>query len=301
MNWFSFEYPEMVLLLLPLLYCLYRCKEKAMQRYFVHLHFFALKKQWPRLEWLVKVMILVLLVAALASPILIDRSHPNNRMGKDIVLCLDASGSMGASGFEEGTRASRFEIVQNIAKEFVLKRIEDNIGVVLYGDFAFIASPVTYEKEIVSEMIGYLTLGMAGQNTAIGEAIAMGVRAFEHSKSDSKVMVLLTDGEHNSGRISPKEAVELAMERDIIIYTIGMGEKGEFDSALLEEIATQSGGRYFASHSKEELEEVYEQIDALESSQIRSRQYRFKEYFFQYLLAGAALLMLYLMYKRRPL
>ncbi len=298
MNWLSFEYPLAVLLLVPLLYCLYKCKEQIKTRFFVHLHLMSPKKGWFRLEWLVKVLTLILLVAALASPIMIDREDPLNRHGIDMVLCIDGSGSMNASGFEEESRRSRFEIVQEIAQAFVMQRIEDNVGVVLYGDFAFIASPVTYEKEIIAEMIGYLTHGMAGQNTAIGEGIVMSLRALQQSKAESKVIILLTDGEHNSGSISPKEATEIAKENGVKIYTIGMGEEGGFDAALLQEIAQQSNGSYFSAYNKEELEEVYEQIDALERSDIKSRAYLNKSYYAAVPLAVAILFMLYLLNRR---
>jgi len=104
----------------------------------------------------------------------------------------------------------------------------------LYGDFAFIASPITYEKNIVTDMLSYLSQGMAGQNTAIGEAIAISARAFKHSIAKTKIIILLTDGEHNSGSISPKDAIKLVKNKDIKIYTIGMGNKGESDEKLLE-------------------------------------------------------------------
>jgi Ca-activated chloride channel family protein len=299
MNWFSFEYPLAVLLLIPLLLCLYVCKEKVTPRYFVHLHLFSPRKRWLKLELLLKVLTLVFLVGALASPVVIDRLDPLNRKGIDIVLCLDGSGSMNASGFDEGSRRSRFEVVQELASDFVLQRVEDNVGVVLYGDFAFIASPVTYEKEIVSEMIGYLNHGMAGQNTAIGEGIAMSLRALEHTKAASKVVILLTDGEHNSGRIAPKEAVAIAKEKGIRIYTIGIGQKGEFDQGLLQMIASQSGGRHYSAYNKEELQEVYSQINTLERSAIKSREYLKKEYYYIFALLGAFTLLLYFIGKRR--
>ena len=298
MNWFSFEYPLAVLLLIPLLWCLYRCREKIVPRYFVHLHFFAPGKRLFRLEWLLKVLTLVLLVAAASSPIAVDRLDPLNRTGIDIVLCLDGSGSMNASGFDEKSRRSRFEIVQELAENFVMRRIEDNVGVVLYGDFAFIASPVTYEKGIVAEMIGYLTYGMAGQNTAIGEGIAMSLRALERSRAKTKIIILLTDGENNSGSISPKEAVAIAKEKGVKIYTIGIGKAGEYDATLLETIAKESGGKAFSAHSMEELEAVYESIDTLERSKIKSREYLKKEYYYAFALAGAFLLLLYFIGRR---
>ena len=271
--------------------------------YFVHLHFLRAKKNFLKLEWIIKIIIFILLCIAISSPIIIDKLSPLNRHGKDIVLAIDASGSMNSSGFDfendvsDGERLSRFEITKIIATEFIQKRVSDNVGVVLYGDFAFIASPVTYEKEIVSQMLGYLTQGMAGQNTAIGEAISMSVRAFKHSKAKTKVIILLSDGEHNSGSISPKDAIKLANEMSIKIYTIAIGNKGEADEALLEMIALKSDGKFFSATSAKELQNVYSEIDKLESSKIKSREYVLKDFYYQAVLLLALSLLLFLLYR----
>ena len=300
MNIWTFEYGWAFALLIPILYCLYRCKAVLEERYFPHLAFFGTVGKWRNWEWLLKVLAAVLLVAALATPVIIDYSDPRNRNGIDIVLSLDGSGSMNASGFgKEGSRESRFEIVQKIAGDFIMKRREDNVGVVLFGDFAFIASPVTYEKEIIAEMIGYLSHGMAGQNTAIGEGIAMGVRALRDSQATSKVIVLLTDGEHNSGSISPKEAVKMAQRQGIRLYTIGIGKAGEFDSALLEHLAKEGNGQFFQASNESELRSVYDEIDRLERSRIKSEAQTVPVHYFQWLLAGALVVLSVLMWRHR--
>lgn len=278
----TFEFPWLFLLLPPLWYCLYRCREKLHAVPFVHLHFFAVRRGWIRWLWMLRYLVVFLLVSALASPVVIDKGDPLNRQGVDVVLALDASGSMGASGFDAQSRQSRFDIARGIAKRFITERIGDNAGVVIFGDFAFIASPVTYEKEVVAEMTEYLSDGMAGQNTSIGEGIAMGVRALGGSEATSKVIILLTDGEHNSGRISPKAATALAVEHGIRIHTVGMGQKGEFDEAMLRQIAQQSGGNFYAAYDPETLEGVYDAIDALERSQIRSQRNLRQTHYFMY-------------------
>lgn len=298
---FAFEYPEAFGILIPLLICLHRCQKKMAPRFFVHLHLFDVKKPWIRLNLWIQILTVTLLVVALASPVLYDRTHPDNRMGKDIVLCLDASGSMGASGFQEGSLTSRFDIVKKLSADFVKNRPNDNVGIVVYGDFAFIASPITYEKAIIVEMIDYLTQGMAGQNTAIGEALAMAVRAFRFAKAKNKVVILLTDGEHNSGKIAPKDAVALAVSQGIRIHTIGIGEEEEYDAALLQKIAHESGGISLGSSNQDELESVYEAIDELERTPIRSRDYHIKNPQYHYALAAVLALMLYLLFRRRTL
>jgi Ca-activated chloride channel family protein len=271
--------------------------------FFVHLHFLSAKKGFLKLEWIIKVIIFILLSVALTSPIVIDKTNPFNRSGKDIVLAMDASGSMNASGFDfenevsANQRLSRFDITKIIASDFILKRVGDNLGIVLYGDFAFIASPITYEKEIVNEMLGYLTQGMAGQNTAIGEAIAMSVRAFKYSSAKAKIIILLSDGEHNSGAISPKDAIELAKRENIKIYSIAMGNKGEADEALLQQIAKESGGEFFSATSAKELQAVYNKIDELESSKIKSKEFVQKKYYYQIVLLLACGFVLFLLFR----
>ncbi|MDP3120559.1 MAG: VWA domain-containing protein [Sulfuricurvum sp.] len=300
MNIFSFQFLWAFFALPLLIYCLYRCKVAIRQHYFPHLHFFTKLNKWRNFEWLLKALAVAIMVGALATPVMIDYSDPRNRNGVDIVLSIDGSGSMNASGFgEEGNRASRFEIVQKIASDFVMKRSQDNIGIVEFGDFAFIASPITYEKEIIAQMIGYLSYGMAGQNTAIGEGIAMGVRALRDSKAASKVIILLTDGEHNSGSISPKEAIGMVKKEKIRLYTIGIGAKGEFDSPLLEQLARDGNGAFFAATNEKELQEVYAQIDTMERSRIKSAHNVLEEHYFQWFLSPALFFLGWLMWRRR--
>ncbi len=277
-----FEYDYILLLILPIIYCFYKCREEIVKRLFVHLELFSLKRPRFWIQDILKLLIAVLILVSLASPILIDKSNPLNRKGIDIVLAIDASGSMRASGLSE-IRESRFKTVQRVVRDFIAKRLNDNVGVVLFGDYAFIASPVTYEKEIVSEMVSYLQTGMAGDNTAIGEGIEQAIRALIYSKAKNKVIILLSDGEHNSGRISPKDAVKIAQEQGIKIYTIAVGD--DFNPALLQEIAAQTGGKSFAAINEDELKGVYEEINTMESSQIKSQQFLKKEYFYQYVLA----------------
>ena len=216
------------------------------------------------------------------------------------MLAIDASGSMNSSGFnsdDELQGKSRFDITKHIAKDFINKRQSDNVGIVLFGDFAFIASPITYEKNIVIDMFDLLSQGMASQNTAMGEAIYMSIRAFKHSKAKSKIIILLSDGEHNSGTISPKDAVNMAKKQNIKIYTIAIGQKGEADESLLNKIAIESGGSFYYASNSKELQQVYGSIDELESSDIKSKEYLLKDYYYDIFLLLAVSLLLYLIYR----
>lgn len=310
MSNFAFEYPFLLLLIPPIIYCLYRCKEIVKPVLFVNLHLFSKKSGLKNIELLLKSLIVALLCVALASPIYIDRDDPLNATGKDIVIALDASGSMNASGYigskdtfkledssKDPSRLSRFEIAKVVAGEFILKRLGDNFGVVVFGDFAFIASPITYEKEILLEMLSYTTQAMAGDNTAIGDALAVSVRAFRHSRAKSKVVILLSDGEQNSGTISIKDALQEINKERIKVYTIGIGKEGEADEALLVEIAKVSGGEFFRAKDANELQKAYGIIDTLESSNIKAREFKFKIYYYFIALLFASFVLLYLLVK----
>lgn len=287
---FGFEYPELFFLLPFIFYCFYKCREKPRFHYFVHLELFSqFTIKIDRRFWF-KFLTTFFLLVALASPVTVNPFDPKNRQGIAMVLTLDASGSMNASGYDEKKRdSSKFDIVKNILKDFIKERIEDNIAVVLFGDFAFIATPLTYEKEALSKMVEYLSLGMAGENTAIGDGIYESLVALESSEAKSKVIILLTDGMHNSGETSPKDAVALARSRGVKIYTIGMGKSSNYDKTMLSKIADDSNGQFFEAQTKEALEEVYDEIDDLERSKIRSRDYLSKDYWYALPLAFALL------------
>ena len=145
-------------------------------------------------------------------------------------------------------------------------------------------------------MVSYLQTGMAGETTAIGEGIEQSIRALMYSKAKSKVIILLSDGEHNSGRISPKDAVKIAQDQGVKIYTIAVGD--DFDPAVLQEIAAQTDGKSFAAVNEDELKGVYEEINAMESSQIKSQQFLKKEYFYQYILIFAFFLLSFYILRR---
>lgn len=307
MNFFMFSYPFFILLILPILYCLHRCKEKIQTRYFVHLKLFSKVKKSFIKDIVLIVVAFILMLCALATPLVVDRDAYYNRIGKDIVLAIDASGSMGGSGFVgEGFEnkaldrlSSRFEVAKYLAGEFIKERLGDNIGVVIYADFAFLASPITYEKEIVVEMLEYLTQGMAGESTAIGDAIGMSIRAFRDSKSKSKIIILLSDGEQNSGELSVKDATALAKEQGVIIYTVALGDEKNSDLALLEKVAIESGGALFYAKDAKTLQSVYEKIDAHMDSNIKSAPFRLKEHYYYLPLLMACGIMLYLLYVRQ--
>ncbi len=288
----GFDYPLFFLLLL-LVPCFFRCKRENIKIYFSKTDF--LPKLWlPKKDYLI-VAVFILLVVSLTSPFLYSFTQTNQKKGRDLVLAIDASGSM---GFDmEGK--SKFQRVLELSKDFLKKRFDDNIGVVVFGSFAYIASPVTFDLKALNFILDYLDTSVAGNSTAIGEAIYQSIKALEKSNAKNKVIILLTDGYHNSGQVSPKEAIKLAKEKKIKIYTIGIGD--EFDKNLLQKIAYETKGKMFAAKNSEDLKNIFEELNTLEKSPIRSGNYVNKRELFIFPLSFALFLTLYYIIKSRRL
>ena len=298
MTQFSFLYPQALVLLL-LLPCFVLCKIKAKILYFS-------KPEWlPKqsFSWnsllLLTMLVYTLLVLALASPFSYSSSLASEKKGRDLVLVLDTSGSMAERGFnKKNKKQNKYDISVSLAKTFIKNRYDDNIGLVVFGSYAFSASPLTYDLKGLSEMFELMSdVGIAGTSTAIGDALMQGLYTLEAGEAKSKVLILLTDGQHNAGKNSPHQAVTLAKQRGVKVYTIGIGKKGDYDEELLSTIAKESGAKSFFASTADELEDVYKEIEELEPSKIASEQYLNKEEYFSYPLFLAMLGLFFLIWR----
>ena len=297
---FIFGSPYFLLLLL-LLPCFLWCKQYNRDYYFPKLEW--ISKQSPLLSWepWLKMLIFSLLVLALAKPFVYDASNNTHKKGRDLILAIDASGSMAQSGFNHKDRfKNKYETTLKLSKAFTKKRFDDNMGVVVFGTFAYTASPLTYDLEALGYLLEMTTVGLAGESTAIGDAIIQSIRTLSFGEAENKAIILLTDGYHNAGKTSPKQAVARAKSLGIKIYTIGIGEKSDYDVAMLETIAKESGGESYAASSSEALSKVYKEIDALEPSPIRSENYLNQKLLLFFPLALVFLLLfLWIIYQKR--
>ncbi len=289
------------LLLLLLIPCFFWCKQYSREYYFPQLVW--IKRQSPLFSldpWL-KIGLFSLLVFALAQPYIYDQTSNNNKRGRDLILAIDASGSMAQSGYDAKDRfKNKYDTNLEIAKDFIKKRLDDNMGAVVFGTFAYSASPLTYDLGALSHLLEMTNVGVAGESTAIGDAVVQSIRTLSFGKAESKVIVLLTDGYHNAGKISPRDAVKQAQEKGIKIYTIGIGKSSDYDSALLQTIAKESGGKHYSAASADALKKVYEEIDRLEPSPIRSENFLNRQQLFIYPLSLAfALLLSWVVWQRR--
>ncbi len=262
----------------------------------------------PKLEWipkkqrlynlntLLKLTIFSLFTLALSSPFLYHDITPSQKHGRDIVLAMDCSGSMRESGYDQKSPdKSKFELLQAVSSDFIDKRVSDNFAVVVFGTFAFCASPVTYEHNALKALLAMQEVEIAGKNTAIGDAIAQSIKTLDFAQAKEKIIILITDGINNAGSISVKDAAQEAKAKKIKIYTIALGSKENVDSTLLQKVADETKGKYFEATTLQDLQAVYHDIDKLEPSEISSEQYLEKKLLVFWLLFPAVLLLFLLL------
>jgi len=322
MNWNNFEFlnPEFLwlLILIPLLaiwYFFMRKKDTAILT-MPSIKGFKVKpsilsKLKPILYFL-RLLALAAIVVALARPrnVSVSKKTKTNR-GIDIVMAIDVSASMLARDL----KPNRLEALKKVAVDFVDRRPNDRIGIVVYAGESFTQTPITSDKAIVKRTISELKWGQLEGGTAIGMGLGSGVNRLKESKSKSKVIILLTDGVNNSGNIDPRTATELAKELGIKVYTIGIGTNGmadfpwskdprtgqlnfrkqqvEIDEDLLKEIASETKGKYFRATDNTSLKEIYNEIDKLEKTKIEEfKYYNYQEMYRSLVLLALGLLLL---------
>jgi len=196
---------------------------------------------------------------------------PNS--GRDLMLAIDLSGSMQIEDMQIGNSlVSRITAVKAIAADFAARRTGDRLGLILFGTKAYVQAPLTFDTKTVRQFIEESQLGFAGEDTAIGDALGLAIKRLRERPAESRVLILLTDGQDTASTVDPMEAASLAAEMGVKIYTIGISRRlgtgrntsGEVDEALMTAIATSTGGRYFRARTPAELQEVYAILDQLE-------------------------------------
>ena len=265
--------------------------------------------------FLLRIVALALIITAMARPRTVDIStRSSSTQGIDIVMAIDVSASMLARDL----KPNRLDALKEVATQFIEGRPSDRIGLVVYAGESFTKMPITSDKAIILRAMAEIEYNSVLESgTAIGSGLATAVNRLKDSKAKSKVIILLTDGVNNSGFIDPKIASELAVEFGIKTYTIGVGSNGmalspmrvlpngrfqygntrvEIDEALLKEIAKATGGKYFRATDNEKLEEIYQEIDSLEKTEIEEfRYYNYGEKYRIFILIAGGLLLLELL------
>lgn len=261
------------------------------------------------MPFVLRVMVITLLSLALARPQLSNKWQSQSTEGIDIVMALDISGTM----LGEDLKPNRLEAAKSVATEFVLSRPNDQIGLVVFAGESFTQCPLTTDHAVLVNLFQSVRFGMIEDGTAIGLGLANAVNRMKDSPTKSKVVILLTDGSNNRGDIDPLTAAEIAKTFGIRVYAIGVGSyskevkvpihtpygvqygtmSSEFDETTLRDIAQMTGGEYFRATDNNSLRAIYQQIDQLEKTKIRVREYSKRtEHFVPFLVAALACLLL---------
>jgi Ca-activated chloride channel family protein len=301
MSQFSFQYPYLLGVLLLFILCAYFCKERSRAIFFPHVATLIAKKanKSSLLAWL-KWIGIVAAVIALASPV-ITKSYTNSKKeGRDIVLVVDSSDSMRQRGFDPNDiYKSKFDVVKEVMADFIQKRENDRIGMVTFADVAFIASPLTFEKEFLTNITKMQKLGMAGKRTAINDALVQAYNLMSKSKSKSKIVILLTDGIDNMSKIPFDDVKSLIEKRDVKLYAIGIGRAGiDYNGEYLLELAKAGKGTAYGASSADTLTRIYEEIDKLETTKLDNKKIVEHTYLYIYPLFLAILSLLLFIYYR---
>jgi len=314
----SFANPDFfwLFLLLPLaiVWYIFKQKEETASLRISSAKGFSYKSILSKLKpglFILRLLALGAIIVALARPQTEDIStRTKTTKGIDIVMAIDVSSSMLARDL----KPNRLSALKDVAADFIKKRPNDRIGLVVYAGEGYTKTPVTTDKSIVLNALSEITYGQLEDGTAIGMGLATSVNRLKESTAKSKIIILLTDGVNNSGFIEPQTASDLAIEFGIKTYTIGLGTNGnalspiaynadgsfrygmrqvEIDEELLKDIALATGGRYFRATDNESLEEIYDEINKLEKTEIEEfKYYRYEEKFRPWVLMAGALLLL---------
>ena len=236
-------------------------------------------------------LIWILLVLAATKPQWLGEAVNIPTEGREMMIAVDLSGSMQVEDMAINGRAvNRLDMLKIVLGEFIERRTGDRLGLILFGDDAYMQTPMTFDRKTVNQMLDEAVLGLVGKKTAIGDAIALAVKRFDAKKESNRVLLLLTDGQNTAGKIKPEEALELAVAKKITIYTIGIGAdemlqrsmfgtrrvnpSSELDESTLKEIADKTNGKYFRAKDSQGMNEIYQLLDQLEPVEQDQQQMR---------------------------
>ena len=232
-----------------------------------------------------------LLVLACTQPQWLGEAVNVPTEGREMMIAVDLSGSMQVEDMSlNGRTVNRLDMLKVLLGDFIERRTGDRLGLILFGDDAYMQTPMTFDRKTVQQMLDETVLGLVGKQTAIGDAIALAVKRFDEKKNSNRVLLLLTDGQNTAGKITPEQALELAVAKDITIYSIGIGAdvmvqnslfgarrvnpSSELDEKSLQHLADATGGRYFRARASEDMSQIYQLLDNLEPVEQEQQQMR---------------------------
>ncbi len=233
----------------------------------------------------------LLSVLALSQPQWLGDAIDIPTEGREMMIAVDLSGSMQIEDMSlRGSAVNRLDMLKVVLGDFIERRVGDRLGLILFADDAYMQTPMTFDRKTVKQMLDESVLGLVGRKTAIGDAIALAVKRFDAKQKSNKVLLLLTDGQNTAGKISPEQALELAVAKDITIYSIGIGAdvmlqeslfgtrrvnpSSELDEQTLTKLAEQTGGKYFRARDSQGMSQIYQLLDQLEPIEQDQQQMR---------------------------
>ena len=276
--------------------------------FYASLSHVAAGKQSPPSRWrlLLAALAWVLLVCAAARPQFVGAPVHLPMTGRDLMLAVDISGSMATEDMQLGQQVTdRLTAVKAVAGNFIDHREGDRLGLILFGDQAYLQTPLTFDRETVRTLLNEAAIGLAGKSTAIGDAIGLAVKRLRERPAENRVLILLTDGANTSGSVDPLKAADLAAREGVRIYTIGVGAdeqlvrgffgtqrvpSTELDETTLKAIAQKTGGQYFRARDIESLQKIYALLDKLEPVSQDEQTFRPIHELYAWPLSGALLL-----------
>lgn len=236
-------------------------------------------------------LVWTLLVFACTQPQWLGEAVNVPTEGREMMVAVDLSGSMQVEDMTLNGRAvNRLDMLKVLLGDFIERRSGDRLGLILFGDDAYMQTPMTFDRKTVQQMLDEAVLGLVGKQTAIGDAIALAVKRFNEKKNSNRVLLLLTDGQNTAGKITPEQALELAVAKDITIYSIGIGAdvmiqnsmfgarrvnpSSELDEKSLQHLADETGGKYFRARNSSDMEQIYQLLDELQPVEQEQQQMR---------------------------
>jgi len=290
----QFEYPFVFSILVIFIFCAFFCKEKSAYMYMSNFFDISLHVKRNYTKEILKWASIITLIIALASPISKDEKS-STKPAHAVMLLMDVSDSMSRGRMvvnSFGGVDNKLNIAKKRASEYIKQRVSDHVGIIVFGDFAYVASPLSFDHKSSAALLESIKRGVAGSKTAMYDALFLSARLLKKSKTKEKVVILLTDGFNTAGQIPLEVALNAIEDEKLKVFTVGIGRQGDYDAKVLKLIAQKSGGEFFTARNSETLEKIYAHIDKLQKSKLKSKPEFNNNYFYMYPL-GASLLFLF--------